>query len=1500
MHKLRRHGLALAFRTISIVGIIIARIPQAAHGQDRNPIADAPGQPAAGDQREPPQPPPPVHRTSGSGAPREQDDELSPAYVARKQYLNGFLIRDRDYRILLTAAGAALERGADEQAIEALQNIWDAPRDVLVWDDSRQIAESVHHRADELLRMSSDGVRDTYERCYGVEAEQLLKSVLEDHDAAAERELLRRFKHTRAAGRLLQYKALRAMDHGDLREASGYWRRLVSDQWQHGSLDMPRTLQALYCCEQPEAIRAGVSQRGQDEIAGPGSPGDDLPPRTIGHSSVSAPVQEALWTTHFLDDAGNHDEMIRLVSGTSADGIDDDLEIVVTTWADRQRSHRLPLGGATAAVVAEDVVIVRDFEGVTAFGVQNGEVQWRYRCESSLCGALRDLSQTNDARSGRRRGSDSDLFAAQVADHSILSTLTTDGERLYLIDGIHRGEARDDAPAGPRRGDRVLRNRLVALAIGGLEPGRPVWYRGGNEETPLSGLDDFYFLGPPHPHQGNLYVIGERNEELYVVVLDAVSGRLRWKQPLSLVDLPVAESEIRSRRACRPLLSQNILVCPTHLPVLVGLDAITGTLLWVYHAAGEERPDSFTWPQHGGSEPDRHSGPPVIAGDRILFLPQDSRKLHCIDILSGRKLWCVDAAQTRFVACAIDDMVLLVNAHECTGLSLEDGQLQWRTAIEAPAGQGVLADGRYLLPLNSGQLAEIRLSDGAILPNLLASQSKETVGDERLQLADGFCGNLAVHEDLVVCCSPAGLAVFPQARPLLHRLRSEHSVEMPVAAADGLQRAELHIRLGEWSDAIEVLRSLLAADPPDPIRQRSIEHLRELLYVDIERNPGSGLEELAGLVSAPHEVARYLLHRLKHELNHGRLEDAVRTTREIRDLGVETLVRMDHEGRHLVLPLEQARFTLQQFRERAHREERERFETALRTSLLSQERNDTRRLSEAVRLLRGWSPDESLSQRLARRLAAAGERQAAESVRLSDHLTPVGLHPHDSQFLFDLSRPRPSTPPSPVLPGPPPQTLSRYLVGYGPRPSGRRVELEASERPQSSWAVDIREIECHEPGSEPPDECPCLRFAGVLEGRSHFLNANGTTVRLLETAGSSESAGRFTVISEDDFIELGAIETPPARWQLPASRPCNAGHLVPLRGNGVLMLSLLEQRELWHLPPDPEDEGRAPQLGPFGPDFCVLQSGQELTVVDPVTGRPLWKQRGLRYESGLSAGEETGIIGDTGVLVVFDADRVGFETFDTRSGASLGRGELPTGTGIRHLTSFGRRLLYRTEIDGSPRIRLWDPLAARLLLDDPAEGRFCWSPLADRQSVGLLTGHRLRVIDAETGECEWELDVAGEHLEHVRKIQMFSQEGVDFVLLERHMRDSPSNISGLDVRVTALDLSGDLYAVRRASGKSLWDSPLSVNPSKVLLLPHLGMPVLVTVSRVRDAQDAEKYRLKVDVIDIDSGRTLGSQSDLTITQILHADYNVRDARLALWGPDRRFEIGPAPQPAAPE
>lgn len=1423
-------------------------------------------------------PQPPASSPPPDDGPTAPDSGLSAADFARKQYLNNYLIRNRDYSVLLRTATSALESGDVRQAIDALQSIWDAPHDVLTWNDTHGRPESARLCADDLMRRIDASTRDAYERCYGGAAAQLLSSVLREHDGDAERELLRRFAHTRAAGELLDLKAQRAIDRGDLEMAAEYWRRLLDDPWLRSGLPAPRVDSVLSLCER---------LRGRRE-SGPGS-------RRTG-SVVSPPTRESLWSVRFLDESTRRIETDR---GAAADNVIDDLSDAVRAWADRQKIARMPLGGAGMAVTAGNRVMVRDFSGVTAYDVGTGHVQWRYACESALCALLEEEEVESETRTRehRRPPSNADFFADQVADHSTLSTLTTDGERLYVIDGIQCVEAAaadgDSGKDAWRGRGPVLRNRLLALTVDGLESGRLVWSRGATDEESPSELDDFYFLGPPRPCDGRLYAIGEQDDELQVVVLEARTGRLAWKQSIALTDRSVAECAVRARTACVPQVVSGVVVCATQSPILVGLDAITGSLLWVYHAAGEERPDATTWTRAGrGADAESAPGEPVIVGHRIVFVPPESRNLHCVDVRSGRRLWWADAREVRFLSSAPDGLVLLVTSDECIGLRLTDGGVRWRTPIGAPSGRGVVAGDTFLLPLNSGRLLELKLSDGSIRPNLLEPDGGSisltgTVG-RPLPAPEQICGNLMIHEDLVVSSSSTGLSVLPQARSLLNRLLVDRPT-VEVAPADVLRRAELHMQLAEYNDAIEVLRSLLAAAPSGPVRESATRRLRELLYVDIATDTAAKLEELADLATTPSDAARQLLQRLSYELDAGLLESAARTVAAIRDVAVAAPIPLDHTGRYLVLPLEQARFALEQFASAADLTDLDRFRTALRASLGVDDEADVERLREAAVLFGRWDHTEDLVARLARRLVSDGDSQEAElliwngragrgayepvdPIRPSGRETTIQLLSH-----MELGRELP--------------TAGRHVVSFHPDHESRPV-LAGFEEPNAIPAVDIREVTVPETGAGTDSECspPCL--SAILDGKSHFWTVGRKTVRLLQT--EEQSAGvaveRFTVMA-DGITGTGSIEAPPARWKLPAPRRYAAGHLVPVCGDGVLMLSLLERRTLWHVPANPAD-GLETQLGPFGADFCVLQQGEDLTVVNPITGRTLWRRQGLRHGAGLATDDETGVIGDSSVLIVFDPDLTGYELFDTRSGASLRRGVMPLErpAGTRHLTSFGRNLMYRTEIAGVPRLRIWDPLEDRLLTDVPLRERFIWNSVPEQQRAAVLQGRSLCAINGATGECEWEIDVVDEHLEHVRKIQMFSAGAVDFVLLDRHVRDAHTSITSLDVRVPATDLSGDLYAIDRASGVPLWSGPLLALPCR-LLHPPAELPFLVTVTRVRDEQDQEAYRLRIDVIDVETGRLVGTRSNLTNMPILHTGFAPADGGLTLWGPDRRIEIG---------
>ena len=90
--------------------------------------------------------------------------------------------------------------------------------------------------------------------------------------------------------------------------------------------------------------------------------------------------------------------------------------------------------------------------------------------------------------------------------------------------------------------------------------------------------------------------------------------------------------------------------------------------------------------------------------------------LHCLDVLDGQPLWKRPRGQGLFIAGIADDRVVIVGRNQIESFRLQDGtQLGTPTSIPAPSGRGLLLDGRYLLPLSTGEIATLDLSDSRIV-----------------------------------------------------------------------------------------------------------------------------------------------------------------------------------------------------------------------------------------------------------------------------------------------------------------------------------------------------------------------------------------------------------------------------------------------------------------------------------------------------------------------------------------------------------------------------------------------------------------------------------------------------------------------------------------------------------------------------------------------------------------------------------------------------------------
>ena len=124
-------------------------------------------------------------------------------------------------------------------------------------------------------------------------------------------------------------------------------------------------------------------------------------------------------------------------------------------------------------------------------------------------------------------------------------------------------------------------NRLVSLDL--KTQGSLQWIVGGVDGEDEPRLAGAFFLGPPLPLNGQLYVLAEVKGEISLVVLDANNGQLSWSQQLAHVDTrTITRDSTRRLAGATPSYSDGVLVCPTSAGAVVAVDISTHFLLCGY------------------------------------------------------------------------------------------------------------------------------------------------------------------------------------------------------------------------------------------------------------------------------------------------------------------------------------------------------------------------------------------------------------------------------------------------------------------------------------------------------------------------------------------------------------------------------------------------------------------------------------------------------------------------------------------------------------------------------------------------------------------------------------------------------------------------------------------------------------------------------------------------------------------------------------------------------
>jgi outer membrane protein assembly factor BamB len=1318
--------------------------------------------------------------------------------------------RDRRVEQQLRGAVRFLSQGDHSAALEPLQAVLDSAGDLLIAHPIEEPPLAARQQAAELLRALPPSGREAYETLYGGLAERSLVAALAGKDEAALEQVLRRYGHTQAGRRAALLVAARALDRGQVQRAAAIWRDLWADRWHRSQLGPAHLLRGALTLARAgdhELAQEIAARAGTQPVTLAGEQATAAEHLLTHHTALAAlnafpfqgrqheqdashPVHLVAFRPHDVQTVslaattpspatpapqsrsgltfvrhGGHGGVGRHNHGGSppvpselaweaplSNSESRHIDPLVTAWGGYQTQNGLPLATAQLGLIVGPELLLRDFDGIRCVDASTGQLHWHH---ATLTALSREISATTAPIDGNP---DPGGIKRLWIGNALLGRMTTDGSRLFFIDGVESRWNPGNVVASDGQDAMALArqsNRLVALDLAGRDtPHRVLWEIGGPRLRPeppapaqantaqaiapqvaavlpvaaalpngagatspgstslppalsTSPLAGHFILGAPAVVDGQLVLLSEFDHQLHVSAVEAASGALRWSRAVALVSTPVWLDQQRYALSATPVVGAGVVIVPTHSGVLLGLDLLDGAVRWGHAYDDAEQLQLLgAWPNNTRTQLGHHAFPnePLVHAGRVVYLPPHSADIHCVDARTGKACWSTrredqDVSQAiEQVVAAEGDTVLVVGRLRCRGLSLASGRELWsRPFPTPPAGRGARQGDNYLVPLANGSIQSIEIVSGHRANLSIAPRPQLT-------------GNLVVGPDVVVGLSAGRVQAWPQAVPLLAKL--DRDDPLPTRRPETrLLAAHTWLALGQATAAKAELRQILDSDQMTEATHQAEALLRELLFVELREESADKailLAELDALIGARADRGRFLVHRVLHDRDRGNIDGLFDASSDLLNLRLGDPLVLDHEPSLSIAPEAWVRAVLsrdQQVLSTDPARLATRLESHLSDAVSQSDEPRLRHLS----LLSAY-PDMAsrASLSLARSLRARGKFQAAELRLLAcrqvgdDRIAALA-----TRELADLLSERGLFHEAALLWG---ELETRYAeVLLEPGLTGLSF-VHHADRTSPTWQAWNR----FTPRSD-FQRSPVIRETRWINS-SLQTTYNGSGIQYLPTPRNSSfdlfdkgrgTGGLLMLVDRQTGYEHSESIRIPARYYYP-TLPGNSfvGHLLPLGSLGAVHgVSLLDREVAWTMsPPGLVNRADAIRVGPAGPTYAVFQCRQHLFAVDPSTGDLLWQRTDLEGQAGLQADGASGLFGDAQVLCLFRADRSHYTLYDTTSGMELRRGVLDADR-RQYRRAVGRNLVYMTAGTGgtSKRLRIWDPLSNHLLLDEPAE-----------------------------------------------------------------------------------------------------------------------------------------------------------------------------------------------------
>jgi hypothetical protein len=653
-------------------------------------------------------------------------------------------------------AGKMLEAAADyvavqdwKSAVRLIQHLLDSPEEVTapVKRERGEVLVSVRAEAERLLRLLPRAGREAYEAAYGPSAAELLKQGRAVGDSAILAQVVRRYLYTAAGPEALRELARLEFRNGHPLHAALRYEQLLArvppERWTPEDL-----YQAALSFRRAGRKAAAEATRSLLERIGEG--GVRIGERRMDAQELRAALDAAkppsadgvqlyrvnATRTNQLPggptslEARWRNSMIHADVGPGA--TNKTIEKAEKILHDLGQPLLPEFFPVTATVQwnldRKTLVLFRNFWGVQAVDMLTGKLEW----DSASSWSLEKMLAGRDARKAKAVHEWLDIYLdrrqqpAVLFENSLVGTLSTDNNFAYAVEDFLVPPLTQDAlknmPRFPELDDfnytveirdSIRHNRLQAYNL--RMSGKLAWELGGVGEK--NELSESFFLGPPLPLDGRLYVLNEKQQALRLICLDPHQvGKVLSVQTLGKAEQKLQDDPDRRIQAVHLAYADGILVVPTNAGAVLGVRLVDGGLAWSFDCreksdlpakpfvpGGVRRKERIDADERPRPPTTWKTAAPAITDGKVVFTSPGSSSVHCLRLADGTRVWTHKRREgDLYFAGVYGGKALIVGKKKCRALKLDSGEVAWELETGVPSGQGVASGNNYFLPLREG------------------------------------------------------------------------------------------------------------------------------------------------------------------------------------------------------------------------------------------------------------------------------------------------------------------------------------------------------------------------------------------------------------------------------------------------------------------------------------------------------------------------------------------------------------------------------------------------------------------------------------------------------------------------------------------------------------------------------------------------------------------------------------------------------------------------------